>query len=133
MSTGPGGLSYEHMQALVIPANRTDLQIAAHEALDHLLVFANILLATTTLPPYFFSLFAAIRLVASKKKTPETMMIQQIKTTAQLLMATAGVECLVKHAILSSTMRMLTRLVMNNLRMAVEPEALNLSLLSWPI
>jgi hypothetical protein len=54
-------------------------------------------------------------------------MTQQIKTTAQLLMATAGVQCLVKHAILSFTMRMLKRLVMNNLRMAVQPISRKLS------
>jgi hypothetical protein len=69
-STGPGGLLYEHLQALVITPTRTDLPPDALDALDHLLAFAKLLLATTTLPPYFFSLFAAIRLVTSKKRPP---------------------------------------------------------------
>jgi hypothetical protein len=72
-STGPGGLSYEHLQALVITSTRTDLPLNAHDALDHLLAFANLILATTTLPPYFFSLFASIRLVASNKKDPRDL------------------------------------------------------------
>jgi hypothetical protein len=47
-STGPGGLSYEHLQALVILATRTDPPSPAHEALDHLLEFANLRICEST-------------------------------------------------------------------------------------
>ncbi|MGH3053723.1 MAG: hypothetical protein ACRDL7_01935, partial [Gaiellaceae bacterium] len=72
IAPGPGGLRYEHLQALLLPTSSTDVPEHAATALSHLLEVVNQILGIAY-PAYFYVAFSSVRLVALNKKDPRDL------------------------------------------------------------